>query len=420
MNKFYLSVVFFCLFSIKLFSQNATQEVFFFTGGQQFWTVPACVNTISVEVNGASGGGASGGLGASVSGTITVTPGEVLQINVGGQGGNTNGGFNGGGNGASSSSNSDNSYGGGGASDIRTAPYQLNNRLVVAAGGGGMGGGNTDAEGGIGGCTNGLSGTSPFGVGGSGASQANVGAGGPPWISSGNYGSDGQQNVGGNGASDPCYDLGPGGGGGGGYFGGGGGGSDCYANYPLGGGGGGGGSSYFPNALSCVDGTNQGNGFISIEYTSSEVTATDVQAHCDSYTWINGITYTQNNNSATYVTNSASGCDSVVTLSLTIFNSPLLNIPTVEVCEGSLSAQITASAANGAPPYFFNWGQAGNSNSEQLNLSLVGVGYNGGDISTILDLVQSVSVTDGNGCTTSVNQNIVDVIPDPNPETINY
>ena len=69
--------------------------------------------------------------GASVSGTINVTPGEVLQINVGGQGGNTNGGFNGGGNGASSSSNSDNSYGGGGASDIRTAPYQLNNRLVV-------------------------------------------------------------------------------------------------------------------------------------------------------------------------------------------------------------------------------------------------------------------------------------------------
>ena len=86
-----------------------------------------------------------------------------------------------------------------------------------------------------------------------------------------------------------------------------------------------------------------------------------------------------------------------MTLSLTIYNSPILNIPTVEVCEGSLSAQITASAANGAPPYFFNWGQAGNSNSEQLNLSLVGVGYNGGDISTTIELVQSVSVTDGNG-----------------------
>ena len=97
-----------------------------------------------------------------------------------------------------------------------------------------------------------MSGNSPFGVGGSGASQTNVGAGGPPWISSGNYGSDGQQNMGGNGGSDPCYNVGPGGGGGGGYFGGGGGGgSDCYASYPLGGGGGGG-SSYFPNNLGCV------------------------------------------------------------------------------------------------------------------------------------------------------------------------
>ena len=34
--------------------------------------------------------------------------------------------------------------------------------------------------------------------------------------------------MGGNGAIDPCYNLGPGGGGGGGYYGGGGGGSDCY------------------------------------------------------------------------------------------------------------------------------------------------------------------------------------------------
>lgn len=419
MNKFYLPAVFLCLISIKLYSQGATQEVFFYTGGQQYWTVPDCVSSITVEVNGASGGGASGGYGAFVSGTINVTPGQVLQINVGGQGGNTFGGYNGGGNGASSSSEENNSYGGGGSSDIRTPPYQLDNRIVVASGGGGMGGGSTDAEGGMGGCVNGLSGTSPFGVGGSGASQNDVGQGGPPWISDGNYGSNGQQNIGGDGATDPCYDLGPGGGGGGGLFGGGGGGSDCYSNYPLGGGGGGGGSSYYPN-LACVDGANFGDGYISIQYVSSEVYVTDFQSHCSSYTWINGVTYTQNNNSATYSTTGQSGCDSIITLSLTINNAPLLNIPTVEVCEGTESVQITASASNGAPPYIFNWGQAGNSNSEQLNLSLVGAGYNGGDISTTLELFQSVSVTDGNGCTTTLNQNIVDVVADPNPDSINY
>lgn len=412
-------IIILILFSVRLFSQNTT-EVFVFTGSVQYWTVPDCVNSINVDVFGASGGGPFGGSGAYVSGTMSVSPGQVLQINVGGQGGNTFGGFNGGGDGSSASSNSNNSYGGGGASDIRVPPYLLNDRIVVASGGGGMGGGNTDADGGNGGCNSGLSGSNPYGVGGSGASQVSVGAGGPPWISSGNYGENGQQNIGGNGASDPCYNLGPGGGGGGGYFGGGGGGSDCWDIYPLGGGGGGGGSSYYPNSLNCSDGNNQGDGYITIQYTSSEVYVTDVQSHCGSYTWIDGITYTESNSTATYSSIGSSGCDSVVTLALTIYNSPLLSIPTIEVCEGTQTVQLTASVSSGTPPYFFNWGQAGNSNSEELDLSNVGIGYDGGNISTSLELFQVISVTDANGCNTTVNQNIVTVIPDPNPDSINY
>ena len=49
---------------------------------------------------------------------------------------------------------------------------------------------------------------------------------------------------------------------------------------------------------------------------------TDYQTHCVSYTWIDGITYTSNNNSATYTYANASsnGCDSIVTLDLTINN----------------------------------------------------------------------------------------------------
>ena len=47
-------------------------------------------------------------------------------------------------------------------------------------------------------------------------------------------------------------------------------------------------------------------------------TGTDVQTACDSYTWIDGKTYTSSNKSATHTVKNTSGCDSVVTLNLTI------------------------------------------------------------------------------------------------------
>ncbi len=50
-------------------------------------------------------------------------------------------------------------------------------------------------------------------------------------------------------------------------------------------------------------------------------TGTDVITACNSYTWIDGNTYTANNNTATYTLTNAAGCDSVVTLNLTIVNS---------------------------------------------------------------------------------------------------
>ena len=58
----------------------------------------------------------------------------------------------------------------------------------------------------------------------------------------------------------------------------------------------------------------------------------DFQISCDSFTWINGITYTYSNNIATDTMMNVSGCDSIVTLNLTINsvdstvtnNSPLL------------------------------------------------------------------------------------------------
>lgn len=57
---------------------------------------------------------------------------------------------------------------------------------------------------------------------------------------------------------------------------------------------------------------------LSLTYSS---TGTDVQTACDSYTWIDGITYTSSTNSPTWIVSNAAGCDSLVTLNLTITNS---------------------------------------------------------------------------------------------------
>jgi hypothetical protein len=47
-------------------------------------------------------------------------------------------------------------------------------------------------------------------------------------------------------------------------------------------------------------------------------TGSDAQSACDTYTWIDGNTYTASNSTATHTLTNAAGCDSVVTLNLTM------------------------------------------------------------------------------------------------------
>ncbi|MGE0568424.1 MAG: glycine-rich protein, partial [Bacteroidia bacterium] len=130
-------------------TQSKAQVIFNYTGGSQNYVVPAGVTVICFTVNGAQGNGnvlnqMNGGLGGRVIGSMAVTPGQVLQMNVGGGGiASQVGGFNGGGNGGFVSTNcclTNRGGGGGGASDIRIAPYGLANRVAVGGGGGGTGG----------------------------------------------------------------------------------------------------------------------------------------------------------------------------------------------------------------------------------------------------------------------------------------
>ena len=276
-----------------------TTQTFTFTGGMQTFTVPAGVTSLTIETYGAAGGsgangnssaggnlGGAGGRGSKAVGTLSVTPGQVLNIFVGGAGATPTSGFNGGGIGGNQ-----NSGGGGGASDVRFPGATAADRLIVAAGGGGGGRGgcetNTAINGGPGGNGdgNGTNGTnSPDGGGGFGAigsafGGAGIGCGGflgAPGVAGGANGFGGN---GGAGQTCCCFSFGsiPGGGGGGGGFiggGGGGGGSagttGCQFNNKGGGGGGAGGSSYTSGVAAGAVTTNVqiGNGLVTLSYSN--------------------------------------------------------------------------------------------------------------------------------------------------------
>ncbi len=240
MNRFYLSKLAFLVVMLSGWSLGARAQsvTFSYTGAAQSYTVPAGVTSIAVDMMGANGGTGysgygNGGKGGRLTGTLSVTPGQVLSIYVGGRGGDAPlcctygiaGGFNGGG-------NSQFYYGasGGGGTDIRIGGVGLSNRVMVAGGGGGAGWGCSYTHGGDGGGLTGANGqycsspTYSTSYNGYGGTQTAGGANG-----TGGCNSAGSLGQGGLGSS--CIYAG---GGGGGYYGGGGG---YYA-------GGGGGSSY--------------------------------------------------------------------------------------------------------------------------------------------------------------------------------
>lgn len=229
-------------------SAAAETQTFLPTGAEQTFTVPANVTSIRIIAVGAQGGAgggggtAPGGFGAVAMGDVDVTPGDVLYVNVGGNGAPGDaggaGGFNGGG--SSGEPAGSRGGGGGGASDVRTIPRSagtsLFSRLVVAGGGGGNGGGGVHAAGG----DAGEAGTDAMFSGADGGqpgTQTAGGAGGAAGCS----GLSGQLGAGGDSVGGACTGGAPGvgGAGGGGVYGGGAGGTSSD------GAGGGGGSSGF-------------------------------------------------------------------------------------------------------------------------------------------------------------------------------
>ena len=97
-----------------------------------------------------------------------------------------------------------------------------------------------------------------------------------------------------------------------------------------------------PNALSAgvypffITDANGCEIYDTIQITESAIiTSIDTQVACDSYTWIDNVNYTSSNNTATYTLVSSTGCDSIITLNLTINYSTTTNI-NITNCESYL------------------------------------------------------------------------------------
>lgn len=247
----------------------ANSVTFNYTGAQQSWTVPAGITKIGVELLGAQGGGTNGGKGGRVTAQLTVTPGTLILIVVGGQSTNQTAvyGFagNGGNNTAAAARRG---FAGGGLSGLFVSTVTRPNALAVAGGGGGNSGANTKL-GGNAGAPNGTNGAqgnySGRQEGGRGATQTAAGVAGQGFDSQSISPLAGGNLNGGRGGGVSTSTWSGGGGGGAGYFGGGGG-----AGGGASVGAGGGGSSFvhatLGSAVAYTSGFNTGNGKIIILY----------------------------------------------------------------------------------------------------------------------------------------------------------
>jgi hypothetical protein len=402
-------------------SKAQTTITYTYTGAMQTFTVPNCVNVLSFTVSGAQGQANNpqtvvGGLGGSAYGSMTVTPGNVLNIFVGGLAG-----YNGGGAAGTSACTTAQGGSGGGGSDIRVGGTALSNRVIVGGGGGGAGG---DRIASCGRGTGGGGGGGYYGGGGgagwgsatvpTGGTQTTGGTGGTS--SSTTNGFNGALGIGGAGGTEVSSSQTGGavaltGGVGGGLTGGVGQFSQTWTGQS-----GGGGSSYVGPTLtntSTTSGNRSGDGIVIISYNlitpmttagsfpphiCTGQTATLSASGMSSYTWTPGgpgqITVSPGSTTNyTVAGTNTLGCSQLSIITVTVNSSP----PNINISSSSTSVcpnntvMLTATGAN-----TFSW-TGGVSN---------GVAFTP-------PATSGFTVTGANGCGTLTSATTISVIPLP-------
>ena len=110
------------------------------------------------------------------------------------------------------------------------------------------------------------------------------------------------------------------------------------------------GNTYYSNNTTAiytlVGGNSNGcDSVVTLNLTVNSSSSTDVINSCSAYTWIDGNTYTSSNHTATHTLTNYLGCDSVVTLNLTI-NVTTYGTETISACDTYTWNGITYSSNN--------------------------------------------------------------------------
>ena len=141
--------------------------------------------------------------------------------------------------------------------------------------------------------------------------------------------------------------------------------------------------------LSTIDGCDS---LVTLDLTINNSYSTiDTQGACDSYTWIDGTTYTTSNNTATVMLTSISGCDSLVTLDLTIDNS-LTGTDVITACDSYTWIDGTTYTSSNNSATMLLTASGGCDSLATLNLT-IGNSNTGTDVITSCD---SYTWIDGN------------------------
>jgi hypothetical protein len=153
---------------------------------------------------------------------------------------------------------------------------------------------------------------------------------------------------------------------------------------------------------------------LTINYSNS---GTDVQTACDSLTWMDGVTYTSSNNTANYTLTNAAGCDSVVTLDLTIYEFLIDFSESSSLFTGPpFVVQFTNNTPN-LTNYNFTW-DFGDSTIEQNNNASIFHEYMYNGIYDVTLIVEDI--TNGCGFDTLKKEDLIYCAGGPNLSIIEF
>jgi predicted outer membrane repeat protein len=148
------------------------------------------------------------------------------------------------------------------------------------------------------------------------------------------------------------------------------------------------GNTYTASNNSATFNINGCDSLVTLDLTIiNSTTGTDTITACNSYTWIDGNTYTASNDSATFniIGGAANGCDSLVTMDLTIINSTT-GTDTITACES------------------YTWidGNTYTASSDSATFNIIGGAANGCDSLVTMDLI-IINSTTGTDTITACN-----------------